>query len=74
VIPPKSNRKIQRALDKKVNEARHLIEDLLSKLKQYRAIATATVKNGAVCPVAIPSPRWTKSSAYFLTLKTVPQP
>ena len=40
VIPPKSNRKIQREYDKELYKARHLIENLFLKLKQYRAIAT----------------------------------
>ena len=44
VIPPKSNRKIQRDYDKEIYKARHLIE----KFKQFRAIATRydkTAKN-----------------------------
>jgi transposase len=40
VIPPKSNRKDQRAFDKELYQARHLIENFYCKLKQYRAIAT----------------------------------
>ena len=40
VIPPKSNRKIQREYDKEIYKARHLIENFFLKLKQYRAIAT----------------------------------
>lgn len=40
VIPPKSNRKIQRDYDKHLYKARHLIENFFQKLKQYRAIAT----------------------------------
>src|SRR5207237_212973 len=40
VIPPKSNRKNQRAFDKEMYKARHLIENFYCKLKQYRAIAT----------------------------------
>lgn len=40
VIPPKSNRKLQRPYDKFLYQARHLIENFLAKLKQYRAIAT----------------------------------
>jgi transposase len=40
VIPPKSNRKIQREYDKELYKARHLIENFFLKLKQYRAIAT----------------------------------
>ena len=40
VIPPRSNRKIQRDFDKDAYKARHLIENFFCKLKQYRAIAT----------------------------------
>src|SRR5262249_15487480 len=40
VIPPKSNRKVQRYFDKDTYKARHLIENFFCKLKQYRAIAT----------------------------------
>ena len=40
VIPPKSNRKLQRAYDKEMYKARHLMENFYCKLKQYRAIAT----------------------------------
>ena len=43
VIPPKSNRKNQRAFDKEMYKARHLIENFYCKLKQYRAIATRYV-------------------------------
>jgi transposase len=48
VIPPKSNRKVQREFDKEVYKARHLIENFFCKLKQCRAIATRydkTAKN-----------------------------
>jgi transposase len=40
VIPPKANRKIARGYDKELYKARHLIENFLAKLKQFRAIAT----------------------------------
>src|ERR1700682_37144 len=40
VIPPKSNRKVQRDFDKDAYKERHLIENFFCKLKQYRAIAT----------------------------------
>jgi transposase len=40
VIPPKSNRKVQRTFDRELYKARHLMENLFCKLKQYRAIAT----------------------------------
>jgi transposase len=40
VIPPKSNRTVQRLYDKELYKARHLMENFYCKLKQYRAIAT----------------------------------
>ena len=40
VIPPESNRKVQRDFDKDAYKARHLIDNFFCKLKQYRAIAT----------------------------------
>jgi len=40
IIPPKSNRQPQRFYDKFLYQARHLLENFLAKLKQYRAIAT----------------------------------
>ncbi len=36
VIPPKSNRKAQRAYDKELYKERHLVECFFAKLKQYR--------------------------------------
>jgi transposase len=40
VIPPKANRKHQRAYDKDLYKARHLIENFFARLKLFRAIAT----------------------------------
>lgn len=40
VIPPRSNRKVQRDFDKDAYKVRHLIENFFCKLKEYRAIAT----------------------------------
>ncbi|QQE65625.1 IS5 family transposase [Leptolyngbya sp. BL0902] len=40
VIPPKRNRKTPRKDDRDLYKARHLIENFLAKLQQYRAIAT----------------------------------
>ena len=40
VIPPKSNRIMQRIYDVEIYKARHLIENFFSKIKHYRAIAT----------------------------------
>jgi transposase len=40
VIPPKSNRKTPRQFDKEIYKARHLIENFICRLKEFRAIAT----------------------------------
>ena len=40
VIPPKTNRKLQRVYDKDLYKARHLIENFFAKLKLFRCIAT----------------------------------
>ena len=40
VIPPKSNRKIQRPCDFVLYKERNLVERFFNKLKQFRAIAT----------------------------------
>ena len=45
VIPPKSNRKVQRDFDRDAYKARHLIENFFCKLKEYRAIATPLRQN-----------------------------
>jgi transposase len=46
VIPPKSNRKVQRPYDKELYKTRHLIENAFLYLKQWRGIATRYAKNG----------------------------
>ncbi len=40
VIPPKRNRKIQRACDTELYKERNRIERFFSKLKQFRRVAT----------------------------------
>ena len=40
VIPPKSNRKVQREYDRDLYKERNLIERMFGKLKQFRRIAT----------------------------------
>ena len=40
VIPTKSNRKIQREIDKHLYKERHVVECFFQKLKQFRRIAT----------------------------------
>ncbi|MBL8640431.1 MAG: IS5 family transposase, partial [Alphaproteobacteria bacterium] len=47
VIPPKKNRKIQRAYDKDLYKARHLVENAFLHLKGWRGIATRYAKNSA---------------------------
>ena len=46
VIPPKSNRKIQREYDKDYYKDRNLIERFFCRLKQFRGIATRYCKRG----------------------------
>lgn len=40
VIPPKSNRSVQREFDKYLYKERNIIERMFSKMKQFRGIAT----------------------------------
>jgi transposase len=47
VIPPKRNRKEQRAYDKALYKLRHLVENAFLHLKRWRGIATRYAKNGA---------------------------
>ena len=44
VIPPKRNRKEQRAYEADLYQARHLIENFFCTLKQYRVITTRYYK------------------------------
>lgn len=45
VIPPKQNRKVQRAYDKHLYRLRHLVENAFEKLERWRGIATRYAKN-----------------------------
>jgi transposase len=45
VIPPKKNRKKQRAYDKDLYKLRHLVENAFLNLKRWRGIATRYAKN-----------------------------
>lgn len=47
VIPPKSNRKEQRAYDEYLYKLRHLVENAFLRLKQWRGIATRYAKRAA---------------------------
>ena len=40
VIPPKSNRIVQREYDKEAYRWRHLVENYFAKIKEFRGIAT----------------------------------
>jgi transposase len=53
VMPPKSNRKVQRPYDKELYKARHLIENFFARLKQYRAIATRYDKRAKIFLAAV---------------------
>ena len=48
VIPPKSNRKVQRDCDQDAYKARHLIDNFCCKLKQYRAVAARYDKTARI--------------------------
>jgi transposase len=45
VIPPRRNRKVQRAYDKALYRLRHLVENAFLHLKRWRGIATRYAKN-----------------------------
>lgn len=47
VIPPKANRKEQRDYDAELYKLRHLVENAILKLKQWRALATRYAKTTA---------------------------
>jgi transposase len=47
VIPPKKNRLVQRYYDRDLYKLRHLVENAIQKLKQWRGIATRYAKNSA---------------------------
>ena len=47
VIPPKRNRKVQRAYDKDIYKLRHIIENTFLKFKAWRSIATRYAKTTA---------------------------
>jgi transposase len=47
VIPPKKNRKVLREYDAYLYRLRHLVENAILQLKQWRGIATRYAKNTA---------------------------
>jgi len=40
IIPPRSNRKVQRDFDRFLYKERHLVENFFSKIKEFRKIST----------------------------------
>ena len=40
VIPSKTNRKVQREIDRHIYKERHLVENFFCKIKRYRRVAT----------------------------------
>lgn len=53
VIPPKKNRKEQRAYDRHLYKLRHLVENAFLHLKRWRGIATRYAKNTASFVAAV---------------------
>ena len=53
VIPPKKNRKDQRAYDRYLYKLRHLVENAFLHLKRWRGIATRYAKNTSSFVAAI---------------------
>ena len=49
IIAPKANRKFLRDYDKHAYKWRHLIENFLAKIKEFRAIATRYEKTTSSC-------------------------
>jgi transposase len=47
VIPPKSNRKVQRDYDKEIYKERNKVERFFNRIKQFRRIATRYDKTGS---------------------------
>ena len=55
VIPPKKNRKDQRAYDEDLYKLRHVIENAFLMLKRWRGIATRYAKNSTSFLAAVQS-------------------
>ena len=47
VIPPPKNRKVQRVYDKHLYKLRHLIENAIQQLKEWRGVATRYAKRAS---------------------------
>ena len=47
VIPPRKNRKLQRVYDKHLYKLRHLVENAIQQLKEWRGVATRYAKRAS---------------------------
>ncbi len=47
VIPPRKNRKLQRLYDKHLYKIRHLVENAIQELKEWRGVATRYAKRAS---------------------------
>lgn len=47
VIPPRKNRKIRRLYDKHLYKLRHLVENTIQQLKEWRGVATRYAKRAS---------------------------
>ena len=47
VIPPRKNRKLQRVCDKHLYKLRHLVENAIQQLKEWRGVATRYAKRAS---------------------------
>ena len=53
VLPPRRNRKKQRAFDKSLYRNRHIVENVFAQLKQWRGLATRYAKRASSFLAAI---------------------
>jgi putative transposase len=61
VIPPKRNRKVQRAYDTELYKERNRIERFFNKLKQFRRVATSSLPTSWDSSNSQPSPSGSNS-------------
>ena len=47
VIPPRKNRKVQRVYDKYLYKLRHMVENTIQQLKEWRGVATRYAKRAS---------------------------
>ena len=63
VMPPKSNRKIQRKYDKELYKNRNQVERFFYKIKQFRKITTRQRQSRILCKVVEPT-----VNLYYVTI------